>query len=134
MRLELTDPPDLVELEHHIEVPADAALGDLRDLKLSRLKLERSQLISRPAEHYPCTRRLAIAALAQKHDPPLQGLIWHSRQAELTEKSPEEVVILFGEGTGRTRVPGSDLDLARRTSTKGQGDYSWTRSPKKCMR
>lgn len=41
--------------------------------------------------------RLAIAALAQKHDPPLQGLIWHFRQAELIKKPTEEVIILFGE-------------------------------------
>lgn len=81
----------------HIEVPAAATLGDLRDPELERLKIERSQVISSPAEHYPCTRRLAIAALAQKHDPPLQGLIWHSRQAELTKKPAEEVIILFGE-------------------------------------
>lgn len=97
----------------HIEVPADATLGDLRDPELSRLKLERSQLISSPAEHYPCTRRLAIAALAQKHDPPLQGLIWHSRQAELIKKPPEEVIILFGErypssrGSWQRSGPGS---------------------------
>lgn len=57
----------------HIEVPADATLGDLRDPELTRLNLKRSRVISSPAEHYPCTRRLAIASLAQKHEPPLQG-------------------------------------------------------------
>jgi len=81
----------------HIEVPDDATLGDLRDPELARLSLKRSQVVSSPAEHYPCTRRLAIEALAQKHDPPLQGLIWHSRQAELVKKPPEEVIILFGD-------------------------------------
>ncbi|ODQ99900.1 hypothetical protein BHQ21_24865 [Mycobacterium sherrisii] len=97
----------------HIEVPADAMLGDLRDPELTRLNLTRSQLISSPAEHYPCTRRLAITALAQNHDPPLQGLIWHSRQAELTKKPPEEVIILFGErypskrGSWQRSGPGS---------------------------
>jgi len=97
----------------HIEVPTDATLGDLRDPELQRLKLTRSQVISSPAEHYPCTRRLAIAALAQQHDPPLQGLIWHSRQAELTKKPPEEVIILFGDrypaerGTWNRSGPGS---------------------------
>lgn len=87
----------------HVELPADATLGDLRDPELVRLNLKRSQVISTPAEHYPCTRRLAIAALAQKHDPPLQGLIWHSRQAELTKKPPEEVIVLFGERYPSTR-------------------------------
>ncbi|MEB4211753.1 hypothetical protein [Mycobacterium sp. 94-17] len=53
--------------------------------------------MSSPAEHYPCTRRLAIAALAQTHATPLQGLIWHSRQAELAGGSPQEVVVLVGQ-------------------------------------
>lgn len=98
----------------HIEVPADATLGDLRDPQLAKLGVMRSQVVSSPAEHYPCTRRLAIAALAQSHDPPLQGLIWHSRQAELVSKPPEEVIILFGDerypserGTWQRFGPGS---------------------------
>lgn len=98
----------------HIEVPADATIGDLRDPQLARLGLARSQVVSSPAEHYPCTRRLAIAVLAQSHDPPLQGLIWHSRQAELVSKPLEEVIVLFGNerypskrGTGRRIGPGS---------------------------
>lgn len=81
----------------HVEVPADATLGDLRDPQLARLGLARSAVVSSPAEHYPCTRRLAVAALAQSHDPPLQGLIWHSRQAELIGRPPEEVIVLFGD-------------------------------------
>lgn len=81
----------------HILVPVDATLGDLRDSALDDLGLNRSQVVSTPAEHYPCTRRLAIAALAQPHTPPLQGLIWHSRQAELVSAPPQEVIVLFGE-------------------------------------
>jgi hypothetical protein len=81
----------------HMVVPVDATLGDLRDSALDDLGLTRSQVVSSPAEHYPCTRRLAIAALAQSHTPPLQGLIWHSRQAELASAPPQEVIALFGE-------------------------------------
>jgi hypothetical protein len=81
----------------HILVPIDATLGDLRDSALDDLGLKRNQVVSSPAEHYPCTRRLAIAALAQPHAPRLQGLIWHSRQAELASASPQEVIVLFGE-------------------------------------
>ncbi len=80
----------------HILVPVDATLGDLRDSALDDLGLKRNQVVSSPAEHYPCTRRLAIAALAQPRTPPLQGLIWHSRQAELASAPPQEVVVLFG--------------------------------------
>jgi hypothetical protein len=81
----------------HVRVPVDATLGDLRDSRLEDLGLERSEVVSSPAEHYPCTRRLAIGALSQSHNPPLQGLIWHSRQAELARKPPQEVIVLFGE-------------------------------------
>lgn len=84
------------QLLAHIEVPARAVLGDLRDPQLERLGLRRDQVVSSPAEHYPCTRRLVIEALVQPHDPPLQGLIWHSRQAELVNKPAQEVIILFG--------------------------------------
>jgi hypothetical protein len=45
----------------HMVVPDDATLGDLRDPALQDLKLTRSQAVSSPAEHYPCTRKLAIA-------------------------------------------------------------------------
>jgi hypothetical protein len=89
----------------HMVVPDDATLGDLRDPALDDLGLTRSEVVSSPAEHYPCTRRLAIAALAQSHTPPLQGLIWHSRQAELASAPPQEVIVLFGERYQTT--PGS---------------------------
>jgi RES domain len=96
----------------HMVVPVDATLGDLRDPALKDLGLIRSQVVTAPAEHYPCTRKLAIAALAQPHTPPLQGLIWHSRQAELAKAPAQEVIVLFGEryktkpGTWRRVPPG----------------------------
>lgn len=81
----------------HVRVPTAAALGDLRDPELSRLGLTRAQLTSTPAEHYPCTRRLSVAALRQpRRGRQLSGLIWHSRQAELADTEPAEVVVLFG--------------------------------------
>ncbi len=91
------------QLLAHIEVPARAVLGDLRDPQLEKLGLRRDQVVSSPAEHYPCTRQLVIEALAQQHNPPLQGLVWHSRQAELGNKPPQEVIVLFGNPRYRTR-------------------------------
>jgi hypothetical protein len=80
-----------------VRTPALAALADLRDSELDRLGLHRSAVVTSPAEHYPCTRRLAIAALAQpRRGRPVQGLIWHSRQAELARADPVEVIVLFG--------------------------------------
>lgn len=81
----------------HLRLPVDVALGDLRDGQLERLGLARTQVVSSPAEHYPCTRRLACAALAQsRRGRPLAGLIWHSRQAELADARPVEVIVLYG--------------------------------------
>jgi hypothetical protein len=99
----------------HVRVPATATLGDLRDDELQRLGLQRGEIVSSPAEHYPCTRRLAIAALRQPHGKrTLQGLIWHSRQTELAGDPPTEVVVLFGQpryssrrGSWRRVGPGS---------------------------
>ena len=80
----------------HVQVPAIGALGDLRDPILDEMILRRSAIVSSPAEHYPCTRRLAIAALRQSSEPAMQGLIWHSRQAEFAGEAPAEVLVLFG--------------------------------------
>lgn len=81
----------------HLRLPAAATLGDLRDPELDRLGLARTQVVSSPAEHYPCTRRLAGAALGQnRRGRALAGLVWHSRQAELADTNPVEVIVLFG--------------------------------------
>lgn len=81
----------------HLRLPVEAALGDLRDPELDRLGLSRPQVVSSAAEHYPCTRRLACAALDQpRRGRALTGLIWHSRQAELADARPVDVVVLFG--------------------------------------
>jgi RES domain len=81
----------------HVRAPAVAGLADLRDPELARLGLRREQVVSSDAEHYPCTRRLAVAALAQAHRRrKVDGLIWHSRQAELAGHDPVEVMVLYG--------------------------------------
>ena len=84
------------QLMAHVEVPAPVALADLRNPELRRMGIERRQIVSSDEEHYPCTRRLAIAALGQSGGQTAAGLIWHSRQAELNGLPPEEVVVLYG--------------------------------------
>jgi hypothetical protein len=109
---------DLVgKLLAHMLVPAVAALGDLRDPQLARMGVQRSQVVSSPAEHYPCTRRLAIQASAAHT---MQGLIWHSRQAELAGEAPAEVIVLFGEPRYRSGR-GSWPLLSPGTSTLYEG-------------
>ena len=93
------------------EMPTDAAVADLRDPELARLGIDRDRLIATPAEHYPCTRRVA-ADLHAHLTPRIDGIVWDSRQAELTGVGPVEVLILFGDrypsgrGSWQLRPPG----------------------------
>jgi hypothetical protein len=81
----------------HVTAPAVATLADLRDPELARLGLRRGQVVSSDAEHYPCTRRLAAAALGHARGTRnIHGLIWHSRQAELAGQDSVEVMVLYG--------------------------------------
>lgn len=88
----------------HLRLPEVAVLGDLRDPELDRLGMSRPQVVSSAAEHYPCTRRLACAALEQpRRGRALTGLIWHSRQAEVADSTPVDVIVLFGGARYRSR-------------------------------
>jgi len=87
----------LGKLLARVGVPGIGALGDLRDPELKRLGLDRREVVATPAEHYPCTRRLAVEGLGRTlNHSVLQGFIWHSRQAELAGEAPAEVIVLFG--------------------------------------
>ncbi len=57
------------------------SLVDLRDNALESLGVNRTEVASSPAEHYPCTRRIA----RELHATGAAGIIWHSRQAELRD-------------------------------------------------
>lgn len=81
------------QLLAHVETPREMQLVDLRDPELARLRLHRNQVASSSAEHYPCTRRLAVGLL--REHPRAHGLIWHSRQAELLGQPDVEVIVLF---------------------------------------
>lgn len=86
------------QLLAHVKIPAPLRLVDLRDAFLARASIDRSQLVSSPAEHYPCTRRIArhiydtYAESGHAH-----GLLWHTRQAELTGDPPTTVMIVFAD-------------------------------------
>lgn len=83
----------LGKLHAQLLPPRDLTLIDLRDEQLSLLGLSRGQISSSPAEHYPCTRRIA-RNLHAEYDR-TDGIIWHSRQVELTVDSPAEVAVVF---------------------------------------
>jgi hypothetical protein len=92
------------------ELPERLVLYDLRDDALERLGLERHQLVSTTAAHYPCTREWAEALHSRKGPGGARpvGLLWNSRVAELAKSGSalfadllpgrhEEVFVLFGD-------------------------------------
>lgn len=94
--------------------PAAFTLVDLRDASLRALRLDRDSVASSPAEHYPCTRRVARAIHASPSKP--AGIVWHSRQAELTDQPAAEVAVIFGD-----RIPGGRDAWRLHTSREAAG-------------
>ena len=66
---------------HELELTQPLRLADLRNPELERMSLTRSQLVNTTAAHYTCTRRWAAELQGGVHG--LDGIIWHSRQADL---------------------------------------------------
>lgn len=62
-----------------VTTTADLTLADLRDPELERIGIDRGSLVGASPRHYPCTRQSARELHAAGHD----GIIWHSRQADL---------------------------------------------------
>lgn len=73
--------------------PRELLVVDLRDGELERLGIERSQVVTSPAEHHPCTRRIAQILHADRRE--VDGIIWHSRQAQRRGFGPAEAMIVF---------------------------------------
>jgi len=98
----VVDEVTLVGKLHAEVVPPHAlTLVDLRDPSLLALGLTRDNLASSSPEHYPCTRRVARAIHAGVGH--VQGITWHSRQAELTGRPPQEVAVVFADRVSASR-------------------------------
>lgn len=99
---------------HARVIPPEALrLVDLRDPQLKTWGLERENISSSSAEHYPCTRRVARAIHASPDAP--AGIVWHSRQAELNGEAAAEVVVIFADRVPHARGDWR-LPLARNAS------------------
>lgn len=103
----------LGKLHARVVPPRDLTLVDLRDECLATLSLTRQNVSSSSSEHYPCTRRVAQAIHA---GPLVDGIIWHSRQAELAERPPVEVVVVFADRVPHART---SWNLASSRSSNG---------------
>lgn len=82
----------------HLVPPRPIRLLDLRDDVLESIGLSRSDLITASAAHYGCTRAWAAWFHERRpggHAP--DGLLWHSRQAELVGRPAGESFVLWGD-------------------------------------
>lgn len=89
------------KLHAALHSPTALELVDLRDDALHNVDLPRTAVSSSPPEHYPCTRRVAQAIHAMASAP--QGILWHSRQAELNDAPPAQVAVVFADRLPRER-------------------------------
>lgn len=86
-----------------------ARLLDLRDSQLARLGIDRRQLVATGAAHHPCTNSRAQRLVALRPGgQPLDGLLWHSRVAEVAHEPGDlladllpgeasEVAVVYGQ-------------------------------------
>lgn len=83
----------------YVELPTTVRLVDLSDDRLAHVGLDREQIVATMAEHYACTQEWsAWLHGAQIQGAPADGILWHSRQAELHDPSLErEVFVLWGD-------------------------------------
>ncbi len=88
-------------LHAQILPPRPLQLFDLRDPELHRHGIERAQVATSSAEHYPCTR--TIGQIAHQYEGNVDGLLWHSRQAEQHGFESAEVALLFCDRVTATR-------------------------------
>nr|WP_306427903.1 MULTISPECIES: RES family NAD+ phosphorylase [unclassified Brevibacterium] len=107
----------LGKLHARIRTPHQLRLADLRDQRLVELGVKRSGIASSDPEHYPCTRTVAREIHTQgQGGTALQGIVWHSRQAELAGTPAREVVVLFAD---RIAMGRGVWDLAASRSASG---------------
>ncbi|MGI8876008.1 MAG: hypothetical protein ACR2KP_17145 [Egibacteraceae bacterium] len=74
-----------------VTLRASVSLADLRNPELDRIGVTRDRLVDTDPLHYPCTREWAgeIAAV-RSGDGPVDGMLWHSRQADLHARSHQD--------------------------------------------
>jgi hypothetical protein len=103
---------DLLGHQHaKMLLPRPMRLLDLRDPALEDLGIPRSGVVSSAALHYPCTRR--IAELVHAHAERFDGILWHSRQAELAWVRAAGGLVITGRSIGASvgRVAGDEDEV-----------------------
>jgi hypothetical protein len=82
----------------HLAASRGLRLIDLRDEALASLGLSRPQIVTSGPDHYSCTRQWSRWLYMQRPSGEApDGVMWHSRQAELTGHDRRAVMFLFGD-------------------------------------
>lgn len=89
------------QLHVGLETTETLKVADLRNSTLTKLNLLRPAIASSAQEHYPCTRTVAKAIHASAQN--LAGIIWHSRQTEISHHLDAEALVLFADRLAKGR-------------------------------
>lgn len=102
------------QLHVGLEATETLEVADLRNSTLTKLNIPRPAIASSAQEHYPCTRTIAKAIHASAQN--LAGIVWHSRQTEISHRPDAETLVLFADRLAKGR---DALVLARSLTAVG---------------
>lgn len=102
------------QLHVGLEATETLEVADLRNSTLTKLNIPRPAIASSAQEHYPCTRTIAKAIHASAQN--LAGIVWHSRQTEISHRPDAETLVLFADRLAKGR---DALVLARLLTAVG---------------
>lgn len=89
------------QLHVGLEMTETLKVADLRNSALTKLNIPRPAIASSSQEHYPCTRTVAKAIHASEQN--FAGIVWHSRQTEVSQHPDTEVLVLFTDRLAKGR-------------------------------
>lgn len=89
------------QLHVGLETTETLDVADLRNSTLTKLNIPRPAIASSAQEHYPCTRTIAKAIHASAQN--LAGIVWHSRQTEISHRPDAETLVLFADRLAKGR-------------------------------
>lgn len=106
----------------HVRTPFPLSLVDLRNHVLRDAGIARDQLVSSPSEHYACTRLVAQRLHQMYVDQGVaQGLVWHSRQAELSGTDPTVAMVVYTDSYGAGRGGWERIGPGSQNLLEGEG-------------
>lgn len=98
---EVSEAQFIGQLHVGLETVETLHVADLRNPALARIGIDRTAIASSSQEHYPCTRTVAKAIHTSSQN--LAGIVWHSRQTEISGRPDAESLVLFADRLANSR-------------------------------